>query len=134
MNAPSTDTSPRPAGRASRFRGATAVVAHIIRHYSGEISLETAADMASMSRTAFSRNFQTVTGNKFVEFVNRVRVGQACSKLYATDKPISTISHEVGFHTLASFNRQFLRMKDMTPSAYRRTARVGLIEKGRSAP
>jgi AraC-like DNA-binding protein len=105
------------------------VVEHITRNYSQEISLDIAADMAGMSRTAFSRNFHAVIGDTFVEFVSRVRVGQACSMLYATDRPVSTICYQVGFQTLASFNRQFLKMKHMTPSAYRKTARAGLLGK-----
>jgi len=103
------------------------IVDHVAQNHAGKISIEIAARMAGMSRTAFSRSFHTVTGNTFVEFVSRVRIGQACSLLYATDKPVSTICYEVGFQTLASFNRQFLRMKNMTPSAYRKNARAGLL-------
>lgn len=103
------------------------IVDYITQHLAQKISVEMAADMAGMSNTAFSRSFHAVTGNTFVEFVARVRIGQACSLLYATEKPVSTICYEVGFQTLASFNRQFLRMKDMTPTAYRKSARAGLL-------
>ncbi|MEM7242796.1 MAG: AraC family transcriptional regulator [Pseudomonadota bacterium] len=107
------------------------VVDHITSHYSDEISLDQAADMAGMSPPAFSRNFKKTTGNNFVEFVNRVRIGQACSMLYATDDPVSSICFDVGFQNLANFNRQFLKMKEMTPSAYRDLARSELISAGR---
>ena len=105
------------------------VVDHIVKHYAEDISLDLAADMANMSVAAFSRNFQKVTGNRFVEFVNRIRIGHACSMLYATDDQISTICYDVGFQNLANFNRQFLKMKGMTPTAYRETARGELIRK-----
>ena len=99
------------------------VVDHIVENYAAEISLEEAARMAGMSRSTFLRNFQTVTGNKFVEFVNRVRIGQACGMIYATDDRISAICYKTGFQNLANFNRQFLKMKRMTPTEYRRVAR-----------
>ncbi|MEL7429087.1 MAG: AraC family transcriptional regulator, partial [Pseudomonadota bacterium] len=102
------------------------VIDHITSHYAMAISLDEAAGMAGMSSPAFSRNFKKATGNNFVEFVNRVRVGQACSMLYATDEPVSSICYEVGFQNLANFNRQFLRMKEMTPTAYREMARSEL--------
>jgi AraC-like DNA-binding protein len=102
------------------------VVDHISQHYAEELSVDSAADMALMSSPAFSRNFKKVTGNNFVEFVNRVRVGQACSMLYATDDSVSSICFEVGFQNLANFNRHFLKMKEMTPSAYRDLARSEL--------
>ncbi len=102
------------------------VVDHVTQHYANEISLNDAAHMAGMSCPAFSRNFKKTTGNNFVEFVNRVRIGQACSMLFATDEPVSSICYEVGFQNLANFNRHFLRLKEMTPSAYRELARSEL--------
>lgn len=105
------------------------VIDHIAQNFADDISLEKAAVMAGMSSPAFSRNFKKSTGNNFVEFVNRVRIGQACSMLYATDDPVSSICYEVGFQNLANFNRHFLRMKEMTPSAYRELARNELSSK-----
>lgn len=105
------------------------VVDHITKHFAEDMSLEIAADLACMSPTAFSRNFQKITGNRFLEFLNRVRVGQACSMLYATDQPVSVICYEAGFQNLANFNRHFMKMKNMTPTAYRALARVELAKK-----
>ena len=105
------------------------VVDHVTQNYSQDFSVDLAADMAGMSAPAFSRNFQKYTGNKFVEFVNRVRIGQACTMLYATEESVSAICYEVGFQNLANFNRHFLKMKQMTPSAYRETARAELLRK-----
>lgn len=102
------------------------VVDHIVRNFADDLSLDAAAEMAGMSATAFSRNFQKVTGKKFVEFVNRVRIGQACSMLLATDDQVSAICFDVGFQNLANFNRHFLKMKNMTPTEYRETARASL--------
>lgn len=102
------------------------VVDHIIKNFAEEILVETAAEIAGMSAATFSRNFQTVTGHRFVEFVTRVRIGQACGMLYATDEQVTSICYQVGFQNLANFNRHFLKMKSMTPSAYRETARKEL--------
>lgn len=111
----------QPEGTSKQARIAE-VVDHITTNYSEEMSVEIAANMAGMSAPAFSRNFQRITGNKFVEFVNRVRISQACSMLYSTDDQISTICFEVGFQNLANFNRHFLKMKGMTPKEFRETA------------
>ncbi len=105
------------------------VVDHITKNFAEEISVEAAAELAGMSPTAFTRNFQKATGNRFIEFVNRVRIGQACSMLYASDEQISSICYEVGFQNLANFNRQFLKMKGMTPSEYRAQAQRNLVNK-----
>jgi len=100
-----------------------AVVDHVSQHYADKLSVNFAAELAGMSETSFTRNFQAVTGNRFVEFVNRVRVGQACVKLFETDDPISVICFDVGFQNIANFNRHFQKMKNMTPSEFRHASR-----------
>lgn len=109
------------------------VVDHITVHFGEDLSVQSAAAMAGMTPATFSRNFQTVTGNRFVEFVNRVRIGQACGMLYATDDQVTSICYQVGFQNLANFNRHFLKMKGMTPSAYRDMARKDLMPTKESA-
>ena len=103
-----------------------AVIEHVVANYREELTLTESAEMACMSPSAFSRHFHTTTGNRFSDFINRVRIGQACVKLYETDDRISSICFNVGFRNLANFNRQFSRIKGMTPRAYRSEARRGL--------
>lgn len=108
------------------------VVDHLVENYAGRHSVASVASLAGMSPSAFSRNFRSRTGNNFVEFLNRVRIGQACNLLYSTEEQVSEICYEVGFQNLANFNRRFLRMKGMTPSEYRSTARRELAPETRS--
>ncbi len=122
----------QPEGNSKQARIAE-VVDYISQHYSEDISIDMAANMAGMSPAAFSRNFQRFTGNKFVEFVNRIRISQACSMLYSTDDQVSAICFSVGFQNLANFNRQFLKMKDMTPSEYRDIALNELAPKQKAS-
>ena len=119
--------------RDARRPGIADVVDHVTEHFAEEISVEQAASLAHMSPAAFARNFQKHTGSRFTEFVIKVRVGQACTMLQATDEKIATICHEVGFNNLANFNRHFLKIKDMTPSAYRQFVRGTLSSKQVSA-
>lgn len=102
------------------------VVDHIVKHFKDEISVSKAAAMTGMSEVTFSRNFHAATGHGFVEFVNRVRIGQACGMLYASDEQITSICHKAGFKNVANFNRQFLKIKGVSPSIYRETARKDL--------
>ncbi|MEW7010003.1 MULTISPECIES: helix-turn-helix domain-containing protein [unclassified Lentilitoribacter] len=120
----------QPEGNSKQARIAE-VIDHITKHFAEDISVEMAAEMARMSSAAFSRNFQRFTGNKFVEFVNRIRISQACSMLYSTDEQVASICFSVGFHNLANFNRHFLKMKNMTPTEYRDLALSELAPKQR---
>ncbi len=105
------------------------VVDHVTGHFYDDFSVSQAAEMANMTEITFSRNFQSVTGHSFIEFLNRVRIGQACGMLYASDDQITSIAQEVGYRNLANFNRHFLKLRGMTPSEYRESARKDLAPK-----
>lgn len=104
------------------------IVTRINEHLSDPLS---AADLAlelGMSESGFSRFFRRATGNTFTDFVNHVRVSRACQLLMESDLKITDIGYQVGFNTIANFNRRFLDIKGMTPSDYRRqtASRFGL--------
>ncbi len=102
------------------------VVKYITDHYQDELSLKQAAELVNMSESSFSRHFQRATRNKFVEFVNRVRIGRACIMLAETDERISSICFDVGFNNITNFNRQFVRLKGQTPGEYRKVTQSHL--------
>ncbi len=102
------------------------VVDHVNKNFFESFSVAQAATMANMTEITFSRNFQSVTGHSFVDYLNRIRIGQACGMLYASDDQITSIAQEAGFKNLANFNRHFLKVRGMTPSEYRETARKDL--------
>jgi len=108
------------------------VVDYVTRNFVEAFTVAQAAEMANMTEITFSRNFQTATGHSFVDFLNRIRIGQACGMLYASDNQITSIAQEAGFKNLANFNRHFLRVRGMTPSEYRETARKDLVPKHES--
>lgn len=95
------------------------VVDYVSQYYSDEISLSTAAELIGMSDSHFSRFFKKATGNRFIEFVNRVRISRACNLLAETDSQIATICFQVGFNNIANFNRRFYELKGVTPREFR---------------
>ena len=105
------------------------VVDHITKNFYESFTVAQAAEMANMTEITFGRNFHAVTGHSFVEFLTRIRIGQACGMLYASDDQITAIAQEAGFKNLANFNRHFLKLRGMTPSKYREIARKDLAPK-----
>lgn len=84
-------------------------------HSAGELAHD-----LGMTESGFSRFFRRATGNTFTDFVNQLRVNRACQLLMESDRLITDICYEVGFGTVANFNRRFLDIKGMTPSEFRR--------------
>lgn len=115
----------QPEGGSKQARIAQ-VVDHVTKNYFEGFTVAQAAEMANMTEITFSRNFLAVTGHSFIDFLNRIRIGQACGMLYASDDQITSIAQEAGFKNLANFNRHFLKVRGMTPSEYRETARKDL--------
>lgn len=83
------------------------------------ISLEEAAALIHLSRSAFSKFFKRATGKTFSDYVNDIRIGNACYLLTESDKAINEIAYETGFESLTYFNRVFLRKKGITPRKFR---------------
>ncbi|AMM23908.1 AraC family transcriptional regulator [Variovorax sp. PAMC 28711] len=97
-----------------------AIVNRITDNVAEPIAMADVAAELGMSESRFSRYFRRSTGNSFTDFVNRVRINNACHLLMQTDHYVTDICYQVGFNNVANFNRRFLEIKGMTPSEFRR--------------
>lgn len=95
------------------------VCQYIQRRAADDISLEQAAGLIHLSRSAFSKFFKRATGKTFSDYVNDIRIGNACHLLTESDKAINEIAFETGFESLTYFNRVFLKKKGITPREFR---------------
>lgn len=96
-----------------------------IFHYTMEnfresVRLSEIAAIADMSIPAFCNYFKKSTRKKYIDFLNEVRIGYACKLLTDTQTTVEGACYASGFNTLANFNKQFLKVKGMTPSKYRK--------------
>jgi len=95
------------------------VLSYIGKNLSQELRETELAELAGQSASAFSRYFRRHTGVPFVQYVNRLRINLACQLLMSGELSITDICYQVGFNNLSNFNRQFLALKDMSPSRWR---------------
>jgi AraC-like DNA-binding protein len=85
-----------------------------------DLRLSEAAQLVHLSEGAFSRFFRTHTGKTFPAFVNELRIGRACRLLTETEKNITEVAWDCGFTNLSNFNRQFQRLKGLSPRDFRK--------------
>ncbi|WP_395820596.1 helix-turn-helix domain-containing protein [Devosia sp.] len=113
-------SSPRlvqaPSGSRTRI---DRVLDHIHVHYAEGISIPTLAEIAALSPSGLHRLFRRHIHQTITDYVMRLRIGEACALLSGTGLPIAHIAEEVGYDSLANFNRQFKALKAMTPRRYR---------------
>jgi len=102
---------------------------YIRENLAGEIRQADIAQLLTLSPPAFSRFFQNATGRNFVTFVNTLRVNEACRRLLYSSLPVTEIAMACGYNNVSNFNRQFLALKGMSPSAYRRYIRQNSEQK-----
>lgn len=84
-----------------------------------DLTLNRLARRALIPARQISAAINRVHGKNVSQVVNDYRINEAKSLLVNTDLPITSIIYEVGFHTKSNFNREFLRVTGMTPSAFR---------------
>jgi len=97
------------------------IVDYCSKNYTKEISLELLSKELHMSKYYISHIFGSRLNMRFNDYINSLRVSKACLLLADNDKSITTISDSVGFSTIRTFNRAFLRQTGRSPSEYRRT-------------
>ena len=68
--------------------------------------------------------FREGAGVSLGNFVRSVRLVQATYLLEEDQLDLGAIAETTGFGSLTSFTRAFRRMYDMTPSSYRKRARI----------
>ena len=96
------------------------VLQHIGSNFTRDLSEAELAKLGRQSVSTFSRSFRRHTGMVFVQYVNSLRIELACQYLSQADLTITEICYEVGFNNVSNFNRQFLAVKGMPPSRFRK--------------
>lgn len=88
-------------------------------HYTEYLTLEGVAEQVHLSKYYISRLFNQKLMMSFGDYLITLRVRRASLLLEKTDKKIANISEDVGFGSIRSFNRAFLKVMKTTPMAFR---------------
>ncbi|MEP3298834.1 MAG: AraC family transcriptional regulator [Pseudoruegeria sp.] len=95
------------------------VLDHIHQHYRSPLSLEDLSNTAALSVSGLHRLFKRNMGQNISDYVTALRLGEACARLAGSTQPIAHIASDVGYPSLANFNRQFRKAHHQTPREYR---------------
>ena len=96
------------------------IAKYISEHYSDDITLTMAANMAYLEKTYFSKRFKALTGFGFQEYLLQTRILAAEKMLLETKLPMSKIAESCGFSCSNYFGDVFRRYKGISPSDYRK--------------
>jgi len=100
------------------------VIKFLKENYRSDISREGLSNAMGMSPDHMSRMFKAYSGKKINEFINELRIKESAKLLEESNKKIIDIAFFVGFESLATFNRIFLKTLEKTPSQYRKEKKI----------
>jgi len=93
-------------------------IQYIMQNFHNEVNMKEMLEITNMSNTSFCLAFKKTYLMTFKEYLLKTRVGYACRLLGDQSMTISEIAYESGFENLSNFNRQFKRIKGVTPKQY----------------
>lgn len=91
-------------------------------YHDPNLSLDRLARRMGLPARSLSAAINRSRGQNVSQYVNAHRVADACHLLTGTKTPVTRILLDVGFQTKSNFNREFLRIEGVSPSAWRRRA------------
>lgn len=96
-----------------------AVVEYIYRHFTNDITIAEVANAFGTTPKQVNDVLAFMVEMTFRNFLNYLRTHEAANLLLRTDYSVTDIAFKVGYNSLRSFNRNFLRWLKLTPQDFR---------------
>ena len=102
-------------GRDHRIR---LIYEYVMKNFKQAVTIDEMASGINMTPTSFCRFFKECTNKSFITYLHEVRVGYACRLLLEGKYSIAQVAYESGFGNISNFNKQFLKIKKLTPGQF----------------
>jgi AraC-like DNA-binding protein len=121
-NLPKSPAGDRHGDLATKQEMIERAVAYLEEHFAEDVSVRTVASHVCLSVSHFSHLFKEKTGMTLVDYLLGIRMDIARRLLRETNKNITEVAFEVGFHDAGYFTRLFRKHFGASPSAIRKSA------------
>ncbi len=96
------------------------IVSFCTQNYAENLSLSLLEEKLHLNKFYISHLFSGRLGLGFNDYINSLRVSEACRYLLNSSLSITEIGSLVGFNTPRTFNRAFIKQLGLSPSEYRK--------------
>ncbi|EGL35449.1 transcriptional regulator, AraC family [Parvimonas sp. oral taxon 110 str. F0139] len=100
------------------------ILNYVVKNSSDDIDLERICKDFSISLIELNKLFIYYVEKNFKNFLNFVRINKSTKLLLKTDMQITDIAFEVGYNTVKTFNRNFLKYQKMLPTEFRKNLKL----------
>lgn len=97
------------------------ILRYINDHYREPLTRRSVAEAVGYNESYLSHLFSEYLNQSFSDYLLHLRLSDAVSLLRSTSENISTIALSLGFGSIRSFNRAFLKAMKVSPRAYRKS-------------
>ncbi len=91
--------------------------------YNDEITLDILANKFDISVRSLNRRFKHATGKSPMQYLQQIRMENACELLKTSNLSISEVAYNVGYPDNSYFSAQFRKAMSVTPKEYRNLVR-----------
>jgi len=91
-------------------------------HFAENLTLKDLSKKYYVNSSYLGQIFRKKYGQSFKDYLSNYRINEAAQMLLRTDKKISVIAEEVGYHDTDYFISRFIEQKGCTPARYRKNA------------
>ena len=95
------------------------VINYCINNYEKNLSLDLLEKELHINKYYISHIINKKLGMNFNDYINSIRVSNACIHLVQSNMSISEKSEAVGFNTVRTFNRAFTKQTGLSPRNYK---------------
>jgi len=103
-----------------------AILSYITSHFTEDIRIIDVVNRFNVSYVDVNRSLLYLVEKNFDDLINYLRINEGCRLLLTTNDAIIDIAAAVGYNNVKTFNRNFIRLKNMTPGYFRKNVNLQL--------
>ena len=102
-------------------------IEYIRANHAEDLKVADVAQSCGMSESHFRRMFENSMHMKPMDYINMVRIDEACRLIRRSDRSIEQIGITVGYDTPSTFIRNFRKLTGMTPHEWHKQQNAGTL-------
>ncbi len=103
----------------------TLVLRYIHQNYNSIDSISEIASQLYVTKYHLCHTFKAATGLTLIEYINHIKIRQACNLLKCTKKSVTQIGADCGFNSPMYFCKTFKKLMGTAPSEFRKSLQQG---------
>lgn len=99
-------------------------ISYLSAHFTEDIRVPELAALCHLSEVSLRRRFRERLGLSPQDYLHQIRIHNAAIRLMASSCSVAEAAYGAGYNTLSCFSRQFHRIYGVSPTVWRRNARL----------